>query len=160
MKLLYAVVRGASGALHWVAGICLVSMMLLTTADVILRAFRHPILGAYEIVGFAGALVIGLSMPYTSWVRGHVYVDALLVRFSKGPRVILRVATRFMGVGLFAVLAWNLMKYGLDLRAAGEVSPTLQLKFYPVVLGFALAALLQSVVLICDLVQVVRGEHE
>ena len=153
-------VRGFSRFLHGIAGVSLVCLMLLTCADVLLRFFRHPIPGTYELVGFAAALAIGFALPYTSWLRGHVYVDSLVGWLPKAVRVVFHVATRLLAAGLFALLGWNLVRFGLDLRASGEVSPTLELKYYPVVLGVALASFVEVAVLLCDLVKIGWGEYE
>jgi uncharacterized membrane protein len=63
-----------SRLMNVIAGIGLTFMILITVADVILRSFRRPILGTYELVAFSGAVVIGFSIPFTSWLKG--YVDA------------------------------------------------------------------------------------
>ncbi len=60
--------------------------MGLTVMDVILRALRRPILGTYELVAFSGAVVIGFSVPLTSWLRGHIFVDFFILRFSQGKK--------------------------------------------------------------------------
>ena len=39
------------------------SSWLLTLVDVILRGFKRPIVGTYELVALAGAVVIGFSLP-------------------------------------------------------------------------------------------------
>ena len=62
-----------------IAGWTLVGMMLLTAADVILRAFRRPILGTYEIVSLLGAIVIAFAMPQTTLQEGHVSVEIVFV---------------------------------------------------------------------------------
>jgi len=54
-------------------------------------------------------------------------------------------------MALFLALAWNLVRFGLDLRESGEVSATLELRFYPVVFGLAAASALQAAVLAADL---------
>lgn len=156
----FAWVRGVSRFLHGIAGVSLVFLMALTIADVILRACRHPIPGAYELVGFAGALAIGLSMPLTSWLRGHVHVDSLVGRLPKRGRAAMQIATRVLAAGLFLVIGRHLVRFGLDLRECGEVSATLELPFYPIAFGVAAAAFLQGVVLLCDIVKVLRGEYE
>lgn len=153
-------VRAFSQLLHGIAGISLVFFMVLTIADVALRFFYRPIPGTYEMVGFAGALAIGLAMPYTSWTRGHVHVDSLIDRLPPRGRQAVQIATRLAGTGLFLTLAYNLALYALDLRASGEVSPTLELRFYPVVFGLAVAALLQAGVLLCDIAKVRGGTYE
>ena len=71
MNRIFAWVQGVCRFLHGIAGASLVFLMLLTIADVVLRAFHRPIPGVYELVGFASALAIGLAMPLTSWRRGH-----------------------------------------------------------------------------------------
>ncbi len=160
VKRLFDSVLTFSRLLHGIAGISLVFLMLLTIADVTLRAFHRPIPGVYELVGFAGALAIGLAMPLTSLTRGHVHVDSLLERLSLRGRRAVQIATRLAGVGLFLILGYNLIRFGLDLRASGEVSATLELRFYPVAFGLAAAALVQTGVLLCDIVKVLGGEYE
>lgn len=143
-----------------IAGIALTGMMGLTVADVSLRAFGRPILGSYEVVALMGALVVGFSLPFTSWVRGHIYVDFLLQKISRGPRLGFHFSTRILGIVLFSLIAWNLFKMGLDLQKSGEVSPTLQIPFYPVVFGVGICCLLQSLVLLGDIAKLVRGKYE
>jgi TRAP-type C4-dicarboxylate transport system permease small subunit len=153
-------VRLFSRLLHGIAGISLIFLMLLTIADVTLRAFHRPIPGVYEMVGFSSALAIGLAMPFTSWTRGHVHVDSMLERLPPRGRQAVQIATRLAAAGLFLTLGYNLVRFGLDLRASGEVSPTLEIRFYPVVFGLAAAALLQAVVLLCDIAKVREGSYE
>jgi TRAP-type C4-dicarboxylate transport system permease small subunit len=76
-KILSAVLT-VGNCMHAVAGVSLVFLMLVTLVDVVLRTYGAPILGTYEIVGYAGGIAIGLAMPVTSWRRGHVYVDTFL----------------------------------------------------------------------------------
>ena len=63
---------------NWIAAGAVIAMMLLTSADVILRLFRRPITGAYEIVGLLGAIVISFSLAYTSVEKGHIAVEFLV----------------------------------------------------------------------------------
>ncbi len=160
MTNLLAAVWRISRFLQGVAGVSLVFLMMLTVMDVLLRAFRHPIPGTYELVGFAGALAIGMAMPLTSWMHAHVYVDTILGRLPRAGRIPFHVVTRLLGVGLFLLLSWNLARFGMDLRSSGEVSPTLELHYYPVAFGLALASLFQSIVLLCDLVKLSGGQYE
>ncbi len=143
-----------------IAGVALTGMMTLTVTDVTLRSFGWPIVGSYEIVALMGALVVGFSLPFTSWVRGHIYVDFLVQKLPTGPRNAIHFATRILGILLFFLIAWNLFKMGLDLQKSGEVSPTLQIPFYPIVYGVGLCCLLQSLVLLADIVKLIRGKYE
>lgn len=153
-------IRRTTRILHGLGGVSLVVLMLLTVADVVLRACGKPIPGTYELVGYAGALAIGFALPFTSWLGGHVHVDSLISRLPETGRRALTVVTRLLAMGLFVVLGWNLIRIGLDLRASGEVSPTLQLRFYPVAFGLATAAFLQVVVLACAIPAAFRSDHD
>ena len=149
-----------SRLINIIGGSSLAFIMFLTVADIILRSFRRPILGTFEIVAFSGAVVIGFSLPYTSWMRGHVYTDFLILRFSKKIRNIFNSVTRLLGTGVFIMIGWNLIKYGMDLKKAGEVSPTLTMPFYPVAYGLGICCFIQCLVLLCDISKIIGGKYE
>jgi len=149
-----------SRAINVIAGLAITFIMLLTVLDVILRSFRRPIVGTYELVAFSGAMVVGFAIPLTSWMRGHIYVDFFTGKLPKTARALFNLATRCMGIGLFVLIGWNLIKVGMDLQQSGEVSLTLQLPFYPVAYGVAVACFVQCLVLLADMVKIARGEYE
>ncbi len=151
LALCTAAVGRLSQVMFWIAGLALVAMMALTGADVILRAFRSPILGTYELVGLLGAVAVGFAIPQTTLQKGHVKMDFLTDRLASHGKFWLNLATRLAGVGLFAVIGQNLWALGDDLRASGEVSLTLQLPQYPVAYGVALCCLVQCLVLLSSL---------
>lgn len=152
--------KGFTSLLNIIAGITLTFMMSITVADVILRSFRRPIVGTYELVAFSGAVVIGFSLPFTSWVRGHIYVDFIISRFSKKIRNAFNIVTRGMVIGLFLMIGWNLIKFGMDLQKSGEVSLTLQMPFYPVAYGIGICCFVQCLVIGCDLLKIYGGKYE
>ena len=129
-------------------------MMFLTCADILLRLFRRPILGTYEIVGFLGAIVAGFALAQTTIERGHVAVQVVVTRFSPQIQKIIYLVTHILSIFLFALLAWECVRYGNDFRASGEVSLTLRMPFYPVVYGIAFSAIVVCLVLFVDILQV------
>ena len=146
--------------LNIIAGISLSFLMFLTIADVILRLLRRPIVGTYELVAFSGAVVIGFSLPLTSWMRGHIYVDFLILRFSQKIRNLFNIVTRCLVIILFLMIGWNLIQYGVDLRKSGEVSPTLHFPFYPVAYGIGICCFFQCLVFVCDILKIRGGKYE
>ena len=150
-------VRQVADFLNLIAGACLVGMTALTCADVVLRMFRHPILGTYEIVGFLGAAVAGFALAHTTVHRGHVAVEVLVTHLPAKVQVIIYIVTRILSVVLFAVLAYECLRFGNDLRAANEVSLTLRWPFYPVLYGIAFSAVAVCFVLFVDLWKVITG---
>jgi TRAP-type C4-dicarboxylate transport system permease small subunit len=144
-----------------IAGAALTFIMLLTVCDVFLRYFfDRPIIGTFEIVGLGGAVVIGFALPITSWVRGHIFVDFFVVKFNKVGQGIINITTRLVSIGLFYLIGHNLIKYGYDLYASGEVSLTRQIPFYPVAYGMAVCCFIQCLVLICDIFKIFGGQYE
>ena len=149
-----------SRLINFIGGVSLAFIMFLTVADIILRSFRRPIIGTYELVAFSGAVVIGFSVPYTSWMRGHVYTDFLILRFSKKIRNVFNIVTRCLGIWLFFMIGWNLIKYGMDLKKAGEVSLTLTMPFFPIAYGVGVCCFVQCLVMVCDILKIFGGKYE
>ena len=160
MKGLLNAVNGLTRFINVIAGISLTFLMLLTIGDVILRFFKMPIVGTYELVAFAGAVVIGFSLPLTSWVRGHIFVDFFIIKFSKQVQNVFNIGTRCLVFVLFFLMGWNLFRYAVDLQKSGEVSLTLQMPFYPITFGVGICCFIQCLVMICDIVKILGGEYE
>jgi len=160
MEGILKVVQRFSKMINVIAEVTLTLIMLLTVADVILRSFKKPIIGTYELVSFSGAVVIGFSVPLTSWMRGHVSVDIITSRFSRKVRNIFNIATRCLVIGLFFLIGSNLIKYGMDLHKAKEVSMTLEIPFYPVAYGVGICCFVQCLVMFCDIVKISGGSYE
>ena len=156
----FKTLRFISKLLNIIAGIAVTVMMLLTVADVLLRAGGHPIIGTYEIVSLLLALVIGFGIPQVSLDRGNVYMDLLLEKLSKRGRKVMNTATRVLCLILFAPLGYNLFNVGARFHASGEVSATIKIHFYPIAYGVAVCCLLECCVFIFDIVKIWRGEYE
>ena len=135
-----------------IAAVAIFFMMALTVSDVVLRLFRWPIPGTYEIVSFLGAVAASFAMAHTLAERGHVAVSLVVQMFSKRLQGLIETIISIFGIILFALIAWQSVVYGLDCQRSGEVSLTLQLPFYPIIYGVAVGAGVVCLVLIVDLV--------
>jgi TRAP-type C4-dicarboxylate transport system permease small subunit len=112
-------VRRISDGLNGISAICLLLMTVLTCADVVLRLFRRPILGAYELVQFMAAAVAAFAMAHTTFQRGHVAVEVLVIRLPKKAQKVIYILTHLLSVLLFAILAYECVVYGNDLKRSG-----------------------------------------
>ncbi len=137
--------------LFMVASVAIIGMMLLTTADVILRYFRVPIPGTYELVSFFGAVAVSFAMAHTSVQKGHVAVSLVVRLLPKKLQAVIGVCTSIFGILFFALISWQSIIYGNNLRSTGEVSLTLELPFYPFVYGVGLSAAAVCLILIANL---------
>ena len=151
MNLLERISKDLAGKLFWIAGASIVGMMLLTCADVVLRHFRKPIPGTYELVCFLGAVAVAFSMAHTSVERVHVSVSYIVQLFPQRIQRIIESITTCFGLFLFVLIAWQSASYANEVRLSGEVSLTLELPFYPFVYGISFSAAVVCIILLSDL---------
>jgi TRAP-type C4-dicarboxylate transport system permease small subunit len=87
-------------------------------------------------------------------------VDILVERLPQKGKMGLHVTTRGLAIALFSMTGWNLIKMGTDLLKSGEVSPTLQVPFYPVVYAIGVCCFIQCLVLLADILKIFGGQYE
>ncbi len=162
MTHLEAITTALNRWLNWVAGGLLVAMMLLTVANMILRALPgySPFVGTVEVVCFLAALVAAFALGYTQIHRGHTRVDILVLRFPPRVQSIIDSIMFFIGMVLFGVATWQIVKLATRYWGLGSVSETLHIIFFPLIYAVALGCALLCLVLLLDflksLAQVVK----
>lgn len=140
-----------ANSLYRVAGSAIVAMMLLTCTDVVLRYFRKPIPGTYELVCFLGAVAVAFAMAHTSVEKGHVAVTFVVSLLPQRIQGLIESITTSFGLIFFVLIAWQSATYANDLRLSGEVSLTLELPFYPFVYGISFSAAIVCLILLSNL---------
>jgi len=135
---------------------CLAGMMLLTCADVVGRAFGHPIFGSVEIVGFMATLAVVMAMPYTHQVQGHIGVEILVRLFSEKTQTIIDTCTGIISLILFAVVTWRMTVYANTMRESGEVSMNLELPEHLVIFVTAFCLLIFTLIILRDIINNIR----
>jgi TRAP-type C4-dicarboxylate transport system permease small subunit len=158
MKNFYRLTEKICQVMDWIGGVVLVFMMLLTVADVIMRYLGKPVLGTYELVSLAGAIVVGCAMPHTSWENTHVTVDMLLEKMEKTRKNVLQIITRIMGFLLFGVVGVNLIDMGTTLTKTGESTLTLVLPLYPFVYVLGVCCFAECLVLLSQIIRLASKE--
>jgi len=85
-----------------------VVMVLLVVLDVCLRYFFHnSILGTVELEELMLCVVIFLGIAYTGLQGGHVGIDILHRRFTKGAQAAIDSLTSLLGMVVVALIAWQ-----------------------------------------------------
>jgi TRAP-type C4-dicarboxylate transport system permease small subunit len=111
----YAVLKKVGNGIRYFENMLLVlcsvifmGMMFLGTADVFLRyCFDKPILGSQELMQVGMGALVMLGWAYTQKEDGHVKVDLFLNMFPKGTQRALNIAMTFLGLILFAAIAFK-----------------------------------------------------
>jgi len=160
MESAFRVLYRLSSFLNMVAAVTLTFMMVLTVVDVLLRASGRPFVGTYEIVTIMMGIVIGFGIPKVSLDRGHVAMEFLQGVLSKRNQAILSTFTRILCIVLFILIGYNLLGAGREFRISGEVSPTLQLPFFPVAYGVGVCCFIECFVFIFDIAKIWKAQNE
>ena len=111
----------------WLAGISLAAMMLVTVADVVLRAvFNKPIRGTFEIVELLLACTFFLALPAAFLRDEHIVVDVI---DGAAPRWVplLKRLSLALAVVLLAAMAWQGWIAARDAVAFHDVTSDLAL---------------------------------
>jgi len=145
----------------WIGGVALLSLTGIACANMLMRPTGTPITGAYELVGFFGALVVALPLGYAQISRSHISVDILAVRYSKKTIQIMNAISSFSCMIFFILVAWQTADYATTVWRRGETSETLRIIYHPFVYIVALCCLLLAFVLLINFLKsllLMRGE--
>jgi TRAP-type C4-dicarboxylate transport system permease small subunit len=116
----------------YVAGIVLVMLMLLTTADVAGRYFfNNPITGVFDITHFAVLIMTFLSLAYCGFYGGHVAIDILYNHLNRTLAGILNRVVNLIGCVLFSLISWRSLVQSVDVKEFNEASQLVLIPFYP-----------------------------
>ena len=162
MELLDKISHALNQILVWIAGIFLVTMILLTCANIFLRIVWMPVKGTFELMGFFGAIVTAFALGYTQIKRGHIGIDIVVDQFSAKTQRILNSINYSICMIFFAIAGWQVTKWATTLWKTGEITETLRIIFYPFTYGVALGCFVLALVLLVDLLKVLiqeKGPH-
>lgn len=153
---LEALSAGLAKSANWIGAGAIVTMMMVTCLDVVLRFFRCPVTGAYEVVGMLGAVFVSFSLAQTSVEKGHIAVDFLVQKLPEKTGHGIEAFNNLTCCVLFSIMSLQCFYYAMDLKKCGEVSMTLQMPIYPFVVGIAVGCAMLSFVLAVAFLQSVR----
>jgi TRAP-type C4-dicarboxylate transport system permease small subunit len=159
MNALRKTVTALANAFGVVGCVALVAMIVLAAANMILRAVWAPIPGSYELIGFLCALGAGMGLGYTQLAKGHVAVTIVTDRFSPRAVRVVEAVSHVISAGLFGCAAWQTARWGVDLARQGELSETLRIPFYPVVIAVALGFAVLALTLLLDFIVLLGGRE-
>ncbi|MEA1966702.1 MAG: TRAP transporter small permease [Thermodesulfobacteriota bacterium] len=119
-------------------GCLLILMAFLTCANIVFRQFGMPVRGTFEIMGFLGAVIFGLSLGYSHEKKEHLYVSLIFDHFPKKIKQVVQKINLFVCIVFFSLVSWQLIKKGMNLKSVGEVSETLRIAYFPFILVLSL----------------------
>lgn len=137
----------------WAGGVALLAMTAIACANMLMRPLGAPLKGAYELVGFMGALTVALALGYAQISRSHIAVDILATRYSKRTKRIINAISSFLCTIFFVLVAWQVIVFATTIWKRGETSETLRIIYHPFVYLVALCCLLLAYTLLIDFIK-------
>ena len=144
--------------LTFMAGLMLVSMMVLACTNMVLRAVWAPLNGTFELMGFMGAVVAAFSLAFAQRQKSHIAVGILLKRFPPVIRRLADAATSALSCGFFLIAGIETYKWAAFLVETGELSETLQIVYHPFVFATAAGCFALAFVLVVDTLKILTAE--
>ena len=139
----------------------LISMMLVTCTDVVGNFFGYPVLGSEEIVSLIAALLIAFVLPAAHGENAHIGVDIFYIGLSPKIKRINNILISVLMVVFFGFMSWDCYHYAVELKRIGQVSATLELPTYYVLIAVSFGCTVLTLVIARKLVGLVRGDcHE
>jgi len=130
-----------------------VAMMLIVVGNIVLRILWRPIYGTYDVVMILGSIAVAFALGYCAVQRGHIAVEIVMERFSQRVQAIVDSITGILGVGIFAIIAWQCWVYGTDMWRCGEVSMSVYIPLHPFIYGVGFGCALVCMVILVDLIK-------
>ena len=107
-------------------------MMLLTVADVFLRAvFNKPIIGTTEITEQMMVAVVFLGFGWCALQDKQIQVDLFVSRYRPGTRRVVDLMMHSVGLVLVAVICWRTLMTTLSVQQLGITCAYIGVPKYP-----------------------------
>ena len=137
-------------------------LMAIATTNAFLRVpfIKSTWRGAYETVGFLGAIVIAFALGYTQKRKDHIVVDILTEKFPKKVNRVLDGINYFITTIFFAIVSWQVFVWGVKISKSGEVSETLKIVFHPFVYSVSFGFAVFSLTLIIDFLKNFKSKED
>jgi TRAP-type C4-dicarboxylate transport system permease small subunit len=137
-------------------------LMAIATTNAFLRIpfIKSTWRGAYETVGFLGAIVIAFALGYTQKRKDHIVVDILTAKFPKRINRILDGINYLITMIFFAIISWQVLVWGMKISRSGEVSETLKIVFHPFIYSVSFGFAVFSLTLIIDFLKNLKSKED
>jgi TRAP-type C4-dicarboxylate transport system permease small subunit len=147
--------------LLFIGSVAVLLLMSIATANAFLRIpfIKSTWRGAYESVGFLGAVVIAFALGYTQKRKDHIVVDILTDKFPKPVNRVLDGINYLVTTIFFAIVSWQIFVWGMKISKSGEVSETLKIIFHPIIYCVALGFAVFSLTLIIDFLKNLKSKE-
>jgi TRAP-type C4-dicarboxylate transport system permease small subunit len=110
----------------------LVGFVLMTNADVLMRwLFNSPLNYIADVAPLVMAIVVAALFPFAIAARYHVTIELLGGLIGRRAQAWLEVFAALVGVVFFALVAWQIVLFTIDLHVRGQTTWVMQIPSAP-----------------------------
>lgn len=136
-------------ATHYLGGVMLLAMMLMTAFDVIGRfMFDSPIKGTQELSEILLVLVVFFGVAYTARQKEHVRVELLFTYLSRKTQLVLNVFSSLISIALVLGISYQGLIQASTQKERFLTTTLLKLPLWPFAMLLSFGALLLCLVLV------------
>ncbi len=150
-------IRVMERANHFLAPVgigAMLIMMTVVTLNVLGRAiFNAPIFGTVEVVELTGVFLASFIIGYTQLLRKNITIPILIDRMPARVRGALDSFALFVGMFIFAVLAWTGVTVAWGMAAGSEYTGVFEIAKWPFRLVWGFGCIFLFLVLAAQFVE-------
>ena len=148
----------AARILLCIAGVGLVTMLLLMVSDVIgIKVFRSPVPGTIEYVSFISSIMLAFAFCYTYVKGAHIAVEFVLNSLPRRLALIVNILTFLMSVCIMSMLMYYTFRYAGRIHSSGELSMTQRIPYYPFIYSLAFCFAITLLCIVKDFIKFILG---
>jgi TRAP-type C4-dicarboxylate transport system permease small subunit len=143
----------------------LVGYILMVNTDVLMRwLFNSPMAVVSDVSPLVIAIVVASFFPLALVERSHVSIEFAGALLGRRVHAWLEALAALVSLVFFVLLAWQIVRYALDLRALGQTTWVVQIPAAPwwAVVSFflLLCVLVQFTILLVQFAAARRGKTD
>ena len=134
-------------------GAALTFMAVLSTFNVLVmrKGLNDPIRGAEDLMVLALVTVVAIAIPFGARTGAHIEIELMEPYMSPRFATVSHALTKVIGIGLIAMLSWQLWLAGGRAAEFGEASQQLVISFGPFYRVLAVSMACYVLILAVDL---------
>jgi len=136
-------------------------VMFINILNIAGRYFiKVPVKPTYELTGLFMVMLLALGWPYTSAIRGHVFVDVLTMRLPKSIQIGLEILNSWIAFIFFMAMAWSSVETAKQFYKLGSHSDLLEIPYLYLAVLMAFGAFLVCIVILLQFFQLLKIKNK
>jgi TRAP-type C4-dicarboxylate transport system permease small subunit len=157
MKLAEKVIALVSRWLNNIGMVFLAFLMLVITADVLMRGILNkPIRGANEIAELTMLIIVFLGIAYAQHLKANISVSILFDKFPGKLQDILNIFIYLLCLGICGAILWQAFSYHSYLAQLKRTTLILEIPVAPFQIIMIIGFFMLCIVFIIDVINSVR----